>query len=224
MPVVGAQGFEVGGVFGVGGRVGEAGEVEGFAAFNTGAAATAVDRAALVTGPGLLKRDVQFTTAFCDIGLAPIDKGAAQAHGLPVAEPDCGRHGIGKFGAAIGVNGVIPVVGGVGDLGGAGTEGIAGGEGKEEHVAVWNDRRFHALLGIMAFRDGDIGGGKAAADEEGTDAGEVSALEGDLKLGADRCGAVEFAGVALPVVDGESLHRMSGIEQVIKEDSGVEAT
>ncbi len=224
MPVVGAEGLEVGSVIGVGGGVVDSGEVEGFAAFNAGAAAPAVDFAALVTGPCLLEWDAQFRAAFCDVGLAPIHEGAAEAHRIPVAEPDRGGHSVGKFRAAIGVNGVIPVVCGIGDFGGAGTEGVAGGEGEEEHVAVWNHGGFHARLGIMALRDGNIGGGEAATGEEGTDAGEVGALKGDLAGGADRGGPVEFAGVALPVIDGEGADLLSFCEEVVKQDGGIETT
>ncbi len=224
MPVIGAEGFEVGSILGVEGGVVDSSEVECFAAFNTGSAAPAVHCIALVTGPGLFEGDAQFRAAFYDIGLAPIHEGAAEAHRLPVAEPDRSGHRFGKFGSAIGVNGVIPVVCGIGDFGGAGTEGVAGGEGEEEHVAVWNHGGFHARLGIMALRDGNIGAGEAAPGEEGTDAREVGALKGDLAGGADRGGPVEFAGVALPVINGEGAHLLSLREEIVKQDGGIETT
>lgn len=211
VPVFGAKGFEVGGVVCVARGVVDSREVKGFAAFDAGAATPAVKLAALVAGPGLFKRDAQFGAAAGDIGFAPIDKGAAEANFFPIAEPDRGCHSVGKFGAAVWVNGMIAVVGGIGDFGGAAAESITGGKGKEEHVAVWNHGGFHACFGVMPLGDGNIGGGEAASGEERANGGEVGALKGNLELSADGCRLFEFAGVALSVIDGEGLHGMARI-------------
>ena len=119
---------DIGGVGGVGRGVDDAGEVEGFAALDAGAAAAAVEVAAFVARPCLGEGDAQFGTAAYDVGLCPVDEGANELDLFPVGEADGGGHGIGELVAAVGVDGVVAGVGGVGDLVGLDREGVASGD------------------------------------------------------------------------------------------------
>ena len=142
-PVVGAQRGDVRRVVSVRCWIGDACEVEGFASFNTGAAAATVDVAALVAGPRFRKGEAQFCAAADDVGFGPIDEGAAELDRAPVAESDGCGHGVGKLVAAIGVNSVVAAVGGVGDLFGADGEGMSGGDGEQNHVSIRHNGGLH---------------------------------------------------------------------------------
>jgi len=115
-PVVSAEGADVRRVGGVRCWIRDACEVESFAAFNTGAAAAAVNVAALVAGPRFCKGEAQFCAAAHDVGFGPVDEGAAELDCAPITESYGVGHGVGKLVAAIGVDRVVAAVGGVSDL------------------------------------------------------------------------------------------------------------
>ena len=158
-PVVGAQGADARRVGGVSGWIGDACEVEGFAAFNAGAAAAAVKVAALVAGPRFRKGQAQFCAAAHDIGFGPVDEGAAELDRAPVAQTYGFGHGVGKLVAAIGVDRVVAAVGSVSDLLSANRKGMPGGDGEQDHISIWHHGGLHRLLGVVAFGNVDFGRG-----------------------------------------------------------------
>jgi len=200
-PIVGAQRGDVRRVGGVRCRIGDACEVEGFAPFNAGATAAAVDVAALVAGPRFLKGQAEFCAAPHDVGLGPIDEGAAEFDRTPVAESDGLGHGVGKLVAAIGVDRVVAAVGGVGNLFSANGEGMSGGDGQQDHVSIWHNGGLHRFLGVVSLGDFDFGRGQAAAGEQWLNRREVGGLMRNIDGLADICCMRELAAMALPIVD-----------------------
>lgn len=156
-PIVGAQRADARRGGGVSGWVGDACEVEGFAAFNTGAAASAVDVAALVAGPGLFEGQAEFGAAAHDVGFGPVDEGAAELDRAPVAEADGFGHGVGKLVAAVGVDRVVAAVGGVGDLLRANRKGMPSRDREQNHVSIRHHGGLHRLFGVVPFGDVDFG-------------------------------------------------------------------
>jgi len=142
-PVVGAQVANARRVGGVACGIGDACEVEGFAAFNTGAAAATVKVAALVAGPGFRKGQAQFGAAAHDVGFGPVDKGAAELDRAPVAQTDGFGHGVGKLVAAIGVDRVVAAVGSVSDLLSANRKGMPGGNREQDHISIRHHGGLH---------------------------------------------------------------------------------
>ena len=117
-PVVRAEFCHAGCIACIGCWVGNAGQIEGFAALNTGAAAPAVQRFALVAGPGLREGHLQCCAAADDVGLGPVDEGTLEADRAPVTELHRACHGIGKLIAAIRIDRMVAAVGSVGHLSG----------------------------------------------------------------------------------------------------------
>lgn len=212
---------DVRGVGGVGGGVGYAGEVEGFAALNAGAAAAAVEVAAFVARPCLGEGHAELGTAAYDVGLCPVDEGANELDLFPVGEADGDSHGIGELVAAVGVDGVVAGVGGVGDLVGPDREGVASGDGEEDHVSIGHNGAFHRFLGIVPLGDLDFGGGQATSGEERLNRGKVGGRVGDVQLRADGSCLVELTAVALPVIDGQCVQIVACFAQMIEEDGRI---
>jgi len=142
-PVVGAQVADARRVGGVACGIGDACEVEGFAAFNTGAAAATVKVAALVAGPGFRKGQAQFGAAAHDVGFGPIDEGAAELDRAPVAQTDGCGHGVGKLVATIGVDRVVAAVGSVSDLFSANRKGMPRRNREQDHVSIRHHGGLH---------------------------------------------------------------------------------
>lgn len=222
-PVVGAQGGDAGCIVGIGGWVGDAGEVESFATFDAGAAASAVDRAAFIAGPGFLEGKVEFGAVAHDVGFAPIDEGATELDRVPITESDGFGHGVGKFVAAIGVDRMVAAVCGVGDLISANGESMSGGDGEQNHVSIRHDGGFHRFLGVVAFGDFDFGRSQAAAGEQWLNRREVGGLMRHIDGFADLGCMRELAAMALPIVDRECMYGLACGTQVVEEDGGVES-
>jgi len=221
-PVFGEEDFDAGGVFGVGGGVFDFGEIEGFAALDAGAAAAAVEIAAFVAGPGLSEGHAELGTAAHDVGLCPIDERADQRDLFPVGQFDGHSHGVGKLVAAVGIDGVVARVGGVGDLLSFNREGVPGRNREKDHVPIGHDGALHRFLGVVPLGDFDFRRGQAAASEEWLDGRQVGSGLRDAKLRANRGGVVELAAVALSIVDGKGVQFVACVAQVIEEDSGIE--
>ena len=111
-PVVGhhfLNGRRIGGIYR---GIGRFRQVEGFATLDAGAAATAVQFPSLVAGPGFLEGNVQFGTEFDDVGLGDADEGAIERNLMPIRQLDGGIESVGELGATVGIDGVVPGVGG----------------------------------------------------------------------------------------------------------------
>lgn len=168
-----------------------------------------MDRAALIARPGVFEGEIKCSTAPDDVGFVPVDKRAAEFNPVPVAEPNGFGHGIGKFVAAVRVNGMVAAVRGIGDLICSNREGMSGGNREQYHVSVRDHSGLHRFRSVMAFGDVDFRRGEAATGKQWLDGGEVGDVMGHVDRLTNLSGMGEFAVVALAVVDRQCVDRVA---------------
>ena len=93
---------------------------------------------------------------------------------------------------------------------------------EKDHIAIGHDGALHRFLGVVAFRDFDLGGGQATAGQEGLQGGQVRHGVGDRECFADLRGALEFTTVSLTVIDRQRVQFVACGVQVVEQDGGVE--
>lgn len=217
-PVVGAELVYVWRIIGVGGWVVDAGEVEGFAAFDAGATNAAVQFAAFVAGPGFREGHSKLGSPAHDVRLRPIDEGSAQFDVFPVGQCHRGGHGVGKFIPAVRIDGVVSGMRRVSNLTRANRERVPCCQREEDHIPVRHDGALHRRFGIMPLGHFDFRRGQTAPGEQWLDGGKVGVGVGDPKGLANLRRCRQFTAMALPIIDGKRMRLVPCMEQMIEQN------
>ena len=188
---------------------------EGFLALAAGGALAAVLGGAFVAGVGVGKVDPEGGTGGGDFCLGVVDEGAQDLELGVGAEMDGVCHGGHEVFSAIGVEGVVAVVGGNDD----GFRAVAfrdtGGDGQEDTVAEGDDGLLEVFLCVVAGGDG-ICAAEQGAGEMLRDGGDVYLMIGDAEmLCLPACAGELASGVVAAVIEGQGAHNlMVGVRPV----------
>lgn len=176
------------------------GSEERLAALAAGGAAAAVEVAAAVAGVGVGKINTKLVAEGDNLPFAEVDEGTQDFQLGVGAKADGAGHGLHEVLPAIGVDGVIPGVGGDDNARGAVAFRNASGHGQKDAVAEGNDGLFHVFRGVV-FRGDGIGTAQQGAVQVRGNGGDVNLMVGDAEMFRLPAGAGEFmAGVVAAVV------------------------
>ena len=208
----------------VGGRIRNSRLQKGFPSFDTGAAGAAVEKAALVAGPGACVVDFEFGSPPDDRGFIHRDKGAQKLDVGVGARIDRLGHGVEKRFATVRIDGVIAGVGRKGHGLGPDAFGIAGCQGKKNAVPKRDDGFFHRQLLVVTVGDFAAGlqqVGLEGLGQKGERHDRVLNAEATALVG----GAGKFAGVMFgSVVEAEGSDDLLGGGHVMEDGDRVEAS
>jgi hypothetical protein len=195
-----------------------------FPAFDAGAAGAAMEKTALVAGPGAGVVDFEFGSA-TDDGCFIHRYKRAQEFDVGVSTGiDRLCHGIEKGFPAIGIDGVVAGMGRNGYGFGADAFGIACGERKKNAVPKGDDGLFHRQLFVMAIWD-FTSGFQEVGFKSFSQKGEWNDLILNPQASALVGGAGKFSGVMFcSVIETEGGHNLFGGGHVMENGYGVEAT
>ena len=135
------------------GVVGHASLGQCLAALHAGAAGAAVVVAAFVARPRLAVVDAQLMASAGDVGLRPVGVGGEQGDAGEGAGLCGGAEGLHKFGAAVGIDGVVAAVVGHHHVLQSAALGQAHGHAEHDAVAEGHHRAVHVVVGIVAIGD-----------------------------------------------------------------------
>ena len=132
----------------------DTGKGEGFAAFATGAAASAMVLAALVAGPRFGIIDAKVFAAAGDIGLGDGCVGCEELYVLVGSGTYGIVHGVDELGTAVGIDSMVAGVVGNHDGGEVVVLGESGCYGKHDAVAEGHDGGAHVGIIVVSLGDG----------------------------------------------------------------------
>lgn len=156
-PIVGHHFRNIRGTRVISGGIGNLSQMKSLAAFDAGAAPTAVKLESLVAGPSVFEGNIQFSPELYDIGLGYADEGTIKGYLMPIGETYGGIQRICKLCPTIRVYGMITSMSGISYSNKLGRDGPTGGNGKKDHVAVGNHGGLHVVLGVMPLGNFDLG-------------------------------------------------------------------
>lgn len=197
--------------------------MERLAAFDAGAAAAAMQVAALVAGPRLGEGRAVLGALGDDRGFRRVHEGGVEAHiGIAVQRLFLHRvEGLGKGRAAIGVDEVVAAMHCGGHRVGLLRRSQAEGHGEHDGVAVRHDGRLHRLFGIMAVRHLDIVSQRRARQMR-ADRAHVDQVERHAEPVGRGPREVQLLGMALAVIEGNQSRELVLGGDLVGERHGVE--